>query len=93
MDEPKVVITDCRYDNEVSKLLKYAEKASANIDFIWCCYPSDKYKQGLKEKHESEALAQFITQEYYYNDGDNIPNKDMKSIVSRFRKARLSKKK
>lgn len=93
MDEPTVVITDCRYDNEVSKLLKYAEKAGADITFIWCCYPSDKYKQGLKEKHESEALAQFITQKYNYNDGDTIPNKNMKSIVTAFRKQKLAKNK
>lgn len=93
IDKPRVVITDCRYDNEASKLVTFAEKTDADITFTWCCYPSDKYKQGLTEKHESEALAQFITKNYNYKDGEIISSKDIKAIVKAFRKQKLVKNK
>ena len=90
--EPKVVITDCRFSNEVAKLLKYAEKAGSNITFIWCCYPSKKYQQGLKETHESEALAQFITQRYNFKNGDTISIEQIKVILKDYKRFRLSKR-
>ena len=90
--EPLVVITDCRYSNEVAKLLKYADKSGADITFVWCCYPSKKYQQGLKDPHESEALAQFITKRYNFKNGDIIDNNNIKLILKEFRHYKLSKK-
>lgn len=90
----KVVITDCRFDNEVSKLIKYAETAESDIKFIWCCYHSKKYEQGLNEKHESEALAQYITNNYNFKDQEILDIKLLKEIIVNYRlfKRQLSKK-
>lgn len=53
---PAVVITDCRFTNEVSYLKKAANMLECDIEFIFCNYPSDRYDN--KVDHESEKLAQ-----------------------------------
>lgn len=90
VNTPKVVITDCRFDNEVSKLIKYAEKTGCDISFVWCCYKSKKYEQGLKEKHESEALAQYITNNCDFKDQEEISINDLKYIIKEYRKYKNS---
>lgn len=55
----KVVCTDCRYPNEIKMALEF-KNLGYNVKFIYCSYESDKFKEGLKEQHESERFAQFL---------------------------------
>lgn len=55
----KVVCTDCRYPNEIRMALEFLN-LGYDVKFIYCCYESEKFKQGLKEKHQSEKFAQFL---------------------------------
>lgn len=53
---PEVVITDCRFKNEVEYLKQYALKNKIHLCFYFCNFHSKKYNPFIM--HESEKLAQ-----------------------------------
>lgn len=84
--EQNVVCTDCRFTYEVFKALSLSRKGY-NVSFIWVCYEKANFNEILKDKHESEALSQYI----YYNqekyglyDLCEIKPKVLKQIISDF---------
>ena len=53
-----VVITDCRFGNEIEYLKYAADIYNTEIEFHFCNFKSDRYND--KSEHESEFLAQSL---------------------------------
>ena len=51
-----VGITDCRFSNEISALIQFANDLNCELEFIHCDYESSKYDR--ISDHKSEMLAQ-----------------------------------
>ena len=51
-----VGITDCRFSNEISALIQFANDLNCDLEFIHCDYESSKYDR--TSDHKSEMLAQ-----------------------------------
>lgn len=84
--EQNVVCTDCRFTYEVSKALSLSRKGY-NVSFIWVCYEKANFNEILKDKHESEALSQYIyynQEKYGLHDLCEIKPKVLKQIISDF---------
>lgn len=81
-----VVVTDVRFPYEIRKILKL-EKQGYNVMFIWCQYEHADWNKIMQDKHESEALSQFIylhSCKYKLYDGAVIDNKTIKKIIKDF---------
>lgn len=52
----KIGITDCRFDNEVRKLIEFSLKEIVKVEFVHTNFKSERYDP--KAVHESEKLAQ-----------------------------------
>jgi len=64
---PAVVITDCRFGNEIEYLKYVAEKLDVELQFTFCNYHSDRYDCTVE--HESEKLAQhFVRLGFQHQD-------------------------
>ena len=55
-----VCCSDCRYPNEVDMFLRLGCKSDVTVEFIWCCYESDKFNKSENDKHSSEKFNQFL---------------------------------
>ena len=51
-----VGITDCRFPNEISALIQFANDLNCDLEFVHCDYESSKYDR--ISEHKSEMLAQ-----------------------------------
>ena len=51
-----VGITDCRFSNEISALIQFANDLNCDLEFVHCDYESNKYDR--TSNHKSEMLAQ-----------------------------------
>ena len=51
-----VGITDCRFSNEISALIQFANDLNCDLEFVHCDYESSKYDR--TSDHKSEMLAQ-----------------------------------
>src|SRR5690606_27151711 len=71
----KIVVSDCRYLNEVFKIL---EETSYSSKFYFCNYSSDRYRI---LDNESEWLAQQLID--IYKDGDEIDPKVFFELYTR----------
>ena len=83
-----VVCTDCRFPVEIKKALSLTRKGY-KVKFIWVCYENANFKEILKDKHESEALAQYLyynREKYGLKDGTEISNKKIKDILKDYEK-------
>lgn len=49
-----IVAYDCRYENEVRKILEISEYYNCDVQFIFCDYRSERY---MILEHESEKMA------------------------------------
>lgn len=81
-----VVCTDCRFEYEIKKALSLSKKGY-EVKFVWCCYSGANFKEILKDKHESEALAQYIywnQDKYKLCDGCYISIETLKKIMKDF---------
>lgn len=82
------VCCDCRFTYEVKKALSLTRKGYT-VKFIWCCYKNANFKEILQDKHESEALNQFIyynREKYGLKDGYTIPHTLISHILEDFTK-------
>ena len=82
-----VVCTDIRFVNEILKAMSLNNKGY-NVTFIWVCYKNADFDNILKQKHESEALSQFIyynQEKYGLHDLCEIKPKVLKQIISDFK--------
>lgn len=83
-----IVCTDARFTYEIKKVLSLVKKGYA-IKFVWCQYENANWKDILKDKHESEALAQFIyfnRDKYNLYDGCIIGHDLIRKIIKEFEK-------
>ena len=81
-----VVVTDVRFPYEINKILKL-KKQGYNVTFIWCQYENADWNKIMQDKHESEALSQFIylhSCKYKLHDGSIIDDKTIKRIIKDF---------
>ena len=51
-----VGITDCRFSNEISALIQFANDLNCDLEFVHCDYESSKYDR--TSDHKSKMLAQ-----------------------------------
>ena len=85
-----VVCTDIRFVNEILKAMSLNNKGY-NVTFIWVCYKNADFDNILKQKHESEALSQFIyynRDKYRLHDGCIIKEDVLKRILEDFEKTK-----
>lgn len=87
-DATNIVCTDARFTYEIRKILSLTKKGYT-VQFVWCQYEGANWKEILKDKHESEAFAQFIynnREQYRVYDGcvlkENIIRKIIKDYES-----------
>lgn len=81
-----VCCDDVRFDYEIKKALSLTKKGY-KVKFVWCCYSGANFEEILSDKHESEALAQFIylnSDKYKVKDGCEIPKKTLLKIIKDF---------
>ena len=57
--QEKMVCSDCRFPNEVWVSMRLPE--DINVEFIWCCYESQKFLTNRNDKHETEKFAKFLS--------------------------------
>ena len=55
-EDMTVGITDCRFSNEISALIQFANDLDCDLEFVHCDYESNKYDK--TSNHKSEMLAQ-----------------------------------
>ena len=55
-EDMAVGITDCRFSNEISALIQFANDLDCDLEFVHCDYESSKYDR--TSDHKSEMLAQ-----------------------------------
>lgn len=75
---PAVVVTDCRFMNEVRHLIQISEEVGAEIEFVFCNFKSERYNPSFP--HESEWMAQYFLN-WGFEDKDPRFDRSIKSMV------------